>query len=128
MRLLLTGISLLLVVPPAHAQSVEAPPGLYSNRPVREPFYINWGSGSGDAAGPVPKLSLSAPPALRRQAASQPPLHAAAVQHSDAYETRRKIHKYASFATLPLFAAEFALGQSLYNDPQSQSSSKRGIH
>jgi hypothetical protein len=51
-----------------------------------------------------------------------------AIEYSDAHLTRGKIHKYASFATLPLFAAEFALGQSLYNDPQSLSSSKRGIH
>jgi hypothetical protein len=45
------------------------------------------------------------------------PLHAAAIEHSDAYQTRAKIHKYASFATLPLFAVEAVLGQSLYNDP-----------
>jgi hypothetical protein len=37
-----------------------------------------------------------------------------------------KIHKYASFATLPLFAAEFALGQSLYNDPANDS--RKGAH
>ena len=43
------------------------------------------------------------------------PLHPAAVQHSDAYQTRAKIHKFASFATLPLFATELALGSSLYN-------------
>jgi len=49
----------------------------------------------------------------------------AAFQYSDAYETRAKIHKYASFATLPLFATEFALGQSLYNTP---SDSKKSAH
>jgi hypothetical protein len=49
----------------------------------------------------------------------------AAFEYSDAYKTRAKIHKYASFATLPLFATEFALGQSLYNNP---SDSKRGAH
>ena len=43
------------------------------------------------------------------------PLHPVAVQHSDAYLTRAKIHKVASFATLPLFAAELVLGSSLYN-------------
>jgi hypothetical protein len=30
-----------------------------------------------------------------------------------------KIHKYASYATLPLFATELALGQSLYNNPDT---------
>jgi hypothetical protein len=49
----------------------------------------------------------------------------AAFEYSDAYKTRAKIHKYAAFATLPLFATEFALGQSLYNNP---SDSKRGAH
>lgn len=48
-----------------------------------------------------------------------------AFEYSDAYKTRAKIHKYAAFATLPLFATEFALGQSLYNNP---SDSKRGAH
>jgi hypothetical protein len=39
-----------------------------------------------------------------------------AVEYSHGYQVRAKIHKYASFATLPLFAAEIALGQSLYPD------------
>jgi hypothetical protein len=47
------------------------------------------------------------------------PVHAAAVEHSDAYERRKKIHKIASFATLPLFATELVLGQSLYNNPST---------
>jgi len=49
----------------------------------------------------------------------------AAFEYSDAYKTRAKIHKYASFATLPLFATEFALGQSLYNTPTD---SKKSAH
>jgi hypothetical protein len=48
-----------------------------------------------------------------------------AFEYSDGYKTRAKIHKYAAFATLPLFAAEFALGQQLYNNP---SGGKRGAH
>ena len=42
-----------------------------------------------------------------QQPANQP-LHPVAIEHSDAYQTRAKIHKYASFATLPLFGAELA--------------------
>ena len=49
----------------------------------------------------------------------------AAFEYSDAYKTRAKIHRYASFATLPLFATEFALGQSLYNTPTD---SKKSAH
>ena len=37
--------------------------------------------------------------------------------YSDAYRKRLKIHKYASFATLPLFAAQGFVGQSLSTDP-----------
>jgi hypothetical protein len=37
--------------------------------------------------------------------------------YSDAYHTRAKIHRYASFATLPLFVTEGFLGQSLYSNP-----------
>ena len=64
-----------------------------------------------------------------QQAPQQPPqqtTHPAAVTYSSGYELRLKIHKYASFATLPLFATELALGQSLYNDPAR--GSKRTAH
>jgi hypothetical protein len=37
-----------------------------------------------------------------------------AFEYSDAYHTRAKIHRMASFATLPLFVAEGFLGESLY--------------
>jgi len=51
-----------------------------------------------------------------------------AVEYSDAHELRAKIHRYASWATLPLMAAEFALGEKLYNDTDSESDSLRGVH
>lgn len=51
-----------------------------------------------------------------------------AIEYSEGYETRAKIHKYASFATLPLIGTEVILGQSLYNDPYSRTSAKRGAH
>lgn len=51
-----------------------------------------------------------------------------AIEYSEGYATRAKIHKYASFATLPLVATEAYLGQSLYNDPYSRTSSKRSAH
>jgi hypothetical protein len=55
----------------------------------------------------------------------QSPAPAPAVEYSDAYRTRAKIHKYASIATLPLFATEVALGQSVYSSP---SDAKRNAH
>ena len=51
-----------------------------------------------------------------------------AIEYSDAYQTRAKIHQYASFATLPLLGTEAILGQHLYNDPNSHSSPVRGAH
>jgi hypothetical protein len=60
--------------------------------------------------------------------AQDPSARPVAIEYSDGHYTRGKIHKYASFATLPLFATEVWLGQSLYNDPQSLTSSKRAVH
>jgi hypothetical protein len=54
------------------------------------------------------------------------PTHPTATTYSDAYELRLKIHKYASYATLPLFATELALGESIYSNPDS--GAKKGIH
>jgi hypothetical protein len=55
---------------------------------------------------------------------SPAPRHVA-FEYSDAYKTRAKIHKYAAVATLPLFATELYLGQSIYNTP---SDSKKNAH
>jgi hypothetical protein len=67
------------------------------------------------APGPtaLPSLTASALPALDTQAAPAP--RPMAFEYSDGYRTRLKIHKYASFATLPLFIAQFAVGQKLYD-------------
>ncbi len=83
---------------------------------------------------PLPEIfrvALSADPApirssLRRDAAlaiGQAPLtpRPRAFEYSDAYLLRAKIHKYASFATLPLFVAQFAVGQKLYGGNGSDS-------
>ena len=51
-----------------------------------------------------------------------------AIEYSEGYETRAKIHKYASFATLPLLGTEAILGQQLYNDPQGRLSSYKTPH
>src|SRR5579872_7002743 len=51
-----------------------------------------------------------------------------AIEYSDAHETRAKIHRYTSWATLPLLGTELVLGQKLYNDPNSLTSNLRGVH
>jgi hypothetical protein len=48
-----------------------------------------------------------------------------AFETSEAYQTRAKIHKYTSFATLPLVGTELLVGESLYN---SNSNSAKGAH
>jgi hypothetical protein len=62
------------------------------------------------------------PAPVQDQGAAPPPV---AFEYSDGYRLRAKIHKVSSFATLPLFAAEGILGQSLYDDPTS---SKKDAH
>jgi hypothetical protein len=42
-----------------------------------------------------------------------------AIEYSDAYYTRLKIHRVASYAELPLFAAEWVLGQRLLNEERT---------
>lgn len=40
-----------------------------------------------------------------------------AVEYSDFYYFRLTVHRIASYATIPLFVTEYALGQSLYSNP-----------
>lgn len=42
-----------------------------------------------------------------------------AVEHSDAYYTRLTIHRVASYTELPLFAAEYVLGERLLKDERT---------
>jgi hypothetical protein len=61
---------------------------------------------------------LSDAPADPQQAPAPRPR---AFEYSDGYRTRLKIHKYASFAMLPLFIAQYAVGQKLYDGNASDS-------
>jgi hypothetical protein len=123
-------LALLLLASPVRADiraDITDPWGAaFSPRPDHDPWRIDWRS-VGDVVPPdLPARPLAAYSTSLLRDEGQP-LHAAAVEHSDAYRTRAKIHKYASFATLPLFATEVALGQSLYNTP-SNAGAKRGVH
>ena len=48
-----------------------------------------------------------------------PPQRGRAIEHSDWYYRRLAIHKTASFATVPLFVAEYAVGNKLYDGDAS---------
>ena len=75
-------------------------------------------------------VDLDKSPAIASTALAADPQEArpAAIEYSEGHETRAKIHKYASWATLPLLGTEFWLGQKLYDDPNSSTSNLRGVH
>ena len=124
MRSLLLGVmTTLLVAPSASADPIDPSLSLFSTRPARDPWHMSWSSCTDEVTRALPSLSLAFPATLFQPDSAQP-VHAAAIEHSDAYQTRAKIHKYASFATLPLFAAELALGQSL----NGSNDGKKGAH
>lgn len=120
-----------LVVAPGSAWADSASP-LWPAARAHDPLRVCWlepcakapASTTADAPG-LPAV-LPAIAAYAGDDPQSPP--ARAIEYSDAYRTRLKIHKYASFATLPLFAGEYALGQSMFNNTPSDTSSKRGLH
>lgn len=67
------------------------------------------------ASVPAPRLAVLA---VVVPDAEQRPV---AVTHSKAFEVRSKIHKFASYATMPLFVAQYIVGQKLYDGTGSES-------
>ena len=122
-----------LVVAPGSAWADSASP-LWPTARTHDPLRVCWlepcaqapASRAADAPRLPAVLPVIAPDADDDPQSSPPPPRA--IEYSDAYRTRLKIHKYASFATLPLFAGEYALGQSMFNNTPADSSSKRGVH
>ncbi len=49
-----------------------------------------------------------------------PPPRPRAITYSNAFYTRLKIHRYASYATLPLFVSEIIVGEKLYDNPNER--------
>jgi hypothetical protein len=127
MRLLMAAAGLLMASSAwASSGFIDPSAVLFSTRPIRDPWQVSWMSPSEEIVRSTASRALAFS-SLPLQPDDAQPLHTAAIEHSDGYRTRAKIHKYASFATLPLFAAEVALGQSLYNTPAS-AGSRRGLH
>ena len=73
---------------------------------------------------PAAELEPVQQPQPQAQPASPRPTVAA--EYSDAYVKRRKIHLYASFATAPLFVAQYIVGEKLYTEGGSDGA--RGAH
>jgi len=106
--LLVTGLLLgALVLPARHAAAQDDGPlqAALANAFSSGALTVPGSSDAADKQSPAPRV--------------------AAFEYSEGYRTRAKIHKYASFATLPLFATEFVLGSSLYDTPTD---SKKTAH
>ncbi len=133
MRLLLLTVSALLVaIPHASAAPSDVAFALVPVHHAHDPWQIAWTKEANDAQPAAKSVSLDVPPDTPADAApsadeAQRPRRPVAVEYSDAYRKRLKIHKYASFAMLPLFGAELALGQSLYNS-SANVGAKRAAH
>ena len=74
---------------------------------------------SAPAAALAARTTLTIPEFADTDAQGTP--RAKAVEYSHGYEVRRKIHVYASVATLPLFVTQVVLGQKLYDQTSSGS-------
>ena len=105
--LTLTAALMSVVATSASAGALDPSPSLFSNQSTRDPWRVQW-LPPDVADAPLASRFPARAPILLEQDAAQP-LHAAAIQHSHGYEVRAKLHKYASFATLPLFGIEIAL-------------------
>jgi hypothetical protein len=94
---------------------------------AQNPWIYIWSDGatSRASARPLFDASVGMVGTVPDPAAQTPAPRVAAIEYSDAYKTRAKIHKYASFATLPLFATEVAISQSLYSNATD---GKRSAH
>jgi hypothetical protein len=88
-----------------------------------DPWHVDWLTPV-TAAPSLRPVRIAVDAAAAQQAGNQP-VHTAAITHSDAYLMRAKIHRIASWATLPLFASQLALGAAI-ND--GDSGWKKGAH
>jgi hypothetical protein len=79
-----------------------------------------------DFSAAPPAQASPAPLRFLADTQAQPVRRPVPVEYSDGYKTRAKIHKITSFATLPLFVANYFVGQDLYNNPGDES--MKGVH
>lgn len=127
---LLTLLCVVAMTTPALAETGDAGLVVSSDRP--SPWAVTFDAGVDAADGGVkrglrfrlPATGLFADRLAQSAGDASPgPLAAASDQtarttafvYSDGYRTRRKIHFIASFATIPLFATQYALGKKLYD-------------
>lgn len=95
-------------------------PALASNGEIGETFPTSrvWHVQFDQPSVPGLTLPVTIPAEVQEPAAQARPQ---AFEYSDGYQTRRKIHMIASFATLPLVAGQYITGDKLYNGDASDS-------
>jgi hypothetical protein len=118
----------LLMTGSVSAADAPATSAAWMSAPSRDVWHVCWLDSCGATAEAAHAVHLQIPATAERDDSASQPSRPVAIEYSDGYQLRRKIHRYASFATLPLFAAEYALGQSMYNTTPSDTSSKPGLH
>lgn len=92
-------------------------------------FVISLGLGSPDSSGFGPRVDgLRVGVGAEVVAPDTTKPRRRAVRLSEAYATRRKIHKLASWATLPLFVAQYAAGDQLYKHGDAAPDWARSSH
>src|SRR4051812_4311601 len=111
MRRVLTFIALALAVSSLTAFAADSDSAALLFPDTSRAWHVDW------TATDVSTAPLHTAMATAFAASDQTAPPPRAVEYSHGYQVRAKIHRYASFATLPLFATEVALGQSLYDNP-----------
>jgi hypothetical protein len=106
-------------IPPAPNHVLDGPPGPVSLAPTVDNLSLLGAALAAPTAEPeahgfgVQAGSLQDPSDTTR------PRRPKAIQYSDLYYTRLKIHQVASYLTVPLFVAQYFSGRELWNHPDS---------
>jgi hypothetical protein len=128
-------LPILLVLPLAGLASLAGATGAEDGAPLPSPssFVLDGGDSEASPAAIAdeasPTLLARVQEAAEQAAAEEPPPTArpTAYQYSEGYATRLKVHKYASFATLPIFVAQAIVGQKLYDGDTSLKGAHTGL-
>jgi len=129
MRLtVLTAAAAVMIAAVAPPASAEAAFSLVPAPHAKHPWRVSWAPAAPAPTAPAVRFDLPPDAALDSDGGQAAPRRrVVAIEYSDGYRLRQRIHKYASFAMLPLFGAELAVGQSLYNS-SANAGGKRSAH
>jgi hypothetical protein len=121
MGALLLAFSFLAGTPASAVPAVAATPSFTAAACVADAARDPWAVQFGAATRPAPLALPAVPPALAFEDQGTSGRRPVAFEYSEGYRTRAAIHKYASFATIPLFAANYFVGQRLYDNRANSS-------